>query len=420
MDPPGYDDGYDDGAGPPSWPTGDGYVLAVPAPLWGGWRSPHQPWRFRRRRPRLGALAGLARHSTRIGTLRSRRSGAAFPVFAASAGGRRWGLVTRPRRELEAEVHEIVAVRPAEELEFGLRPSPEPIPPLAPPAARPGTTADGWRLRLPHQGVHSILSRLRPDDLAKLAGGTLPADPAPTVVRSVARLAARSRRRGSLRSRRTGQRMELFEAPGYSLLVRPAGEMEGEILAVRPTGAAFEGETGGTKKASTTGGAPIKIKLNWLPPCRFDQKCTAGAGNRVYIVVQGRTPLKVGSTTQDADRRMSDYRGCTNLLSIPPRNMTFYLADVQAPANFDLTKVESLVIRLLNRLPRLGLTNTNLTTPRKVDAGRVEIQHTGAIPPFMRYPFTKRTEATTATHVQQGGGWTTTIEPDAVFETPWG
>jgi hypothetical protein len=340
LDPPGFgaglDDGYDDDAAPPSWPTDDGYVLAVPATLWGGWRAPYQPWRFRRRRPRLGALGGLARRSTRIGTLRSRRSGAAFPVFGATAGGRRWGLVTRPRRELEAEVHEIVAVRPAEELEFGVRPSPEPIPALPAPPARPGTTADGWRLRLPHQGLHSILSRLRPDDLAKLAGGSLPADPAPTVVRSVARLTAQSRRRGSLRSRRTGQRMELFEAPGYSLLVRPAGEMQGEIVAVRAEGESEIVRPNDREERKSFAGSKFRVRgaravIDWqekrpLADLMGDTK----AGAVVYVITrkQGGRPVYVGQSGNFSREWGSRFRILT-VLNAPLQDYYIYLGTVK-------------------------------------------------------------------------------------------
>jgi hypothetical protein len=366
-------------------------------------------------------LAGLARRSTRIGTLRSRRSGAAFPVFAASAGGRRWGLVTRPRRELEAEVHEIVAVRPAEELEFGFRPSPEPIPPLAPPAARPGTTADGWRLRLPHQGLHSILSRLRPDDLARLAGGSLPADPAPTVVRSVARLTAQSKRRGSLRSRRTGQRMELFEAPGYSLLVRPAGEMQGEIVAIQPQAGGWEGETGGATKP-TAPKNPLRVTITWNTACTFDKPCPATVKDGVYIVLDMAQPLKVGKTQQDTTKRMAGYRFCSNLFGKDPRKMYFVTGNVTGALSLD--EVESLMMRLVNRLPRRSLRNTRDAKPRPVPSRGVEIRHTGVVPDLLKQPFARAgTASDVASNVQdpnKPSDWITTIFPGATFETPWG
>jgi hypothetical protein len=450
MDPPGYgagfDDGYDDG-GPPSWPTDDGYVLAVPAPLWGGWRGPHQPWRFRRRRPRLGVLAGLARRSTRIGTLRSRRSGAAFPVFAASAGGRRWGLVTRPRRELEAEVHEIVAVRPAEELEFGVRPSPEPIPALPAPPARPGTTADGWQLRLPHQGLHSILSRLRPGDLAKLAGGSLPADPAPTVVRSVARLTAQSKRRGSLRSRRTGQRMELFEAPGYSLLVRPAGEMQGEILAVRPQGELeliSPNDAAATRSGQRVRGARAEVK--WAPaqllvryrhPGGKSAKPETFAG--VYIIAKDNLPVYVGQTA-DFVKEWAPRFHILGVFGSPEETYTVHVGKVSALPEQQVKALNSPTLTAFDKNPdpRLlrqdveqvllrYLANSDLPARRNQQSTNaimsapagIELRHTGAVPTFLQRPL--KEARSTATHARSGSGeWITNVQRNTQFEVPWG
>ncbi|HLL81070.1 MAG TPA: hypothetical protein VK420_00410, partial [Longimicrobium sp.] len=61
-------------------------------------------------RTSMGRLAGLARGARRIGTLRNRRSGKGYPVFAGQAGGRRYGIVTKPAKGRRGG--DIVAVRP--------------------------------------------------------------------------------------------------------------------------------------------------------------------------------------------------------------------------------------------------------------------------------------------------------------------
>jgi|GEM_PF-7040820 len=98
------------------------------------------------------------------------------------------------------------------------------------------TTSDGYTLRLPHASLHTILSRMQPDDLRRLTGGTLADDPAPRIVRAVGRLARHARR--SPEPGAAGGRLPVFSAPGYRMLVRPLGRREGEILLVAP------GETG--------------------------------------------------------------------------------------------------------------------------------------------------------------------------------
>ena len=430
----GADDGAfaaDDGPGPGPgrWTSDDGYVLALPAPVWGGYPR----WRMRRRFPRPALLAGLAPRARRMGTLRGLRSGAAFPVFAAHAGGRRWGLVTRLRRELEAEVHEIVAVRPVEELHRALAASPEPIPDLPAPPARPGMTADGWKLRLPHRGLHSILSRLRPSDLSAMAGGPLPADPAPTVVRSVARMAAQARRRGSLRDRRSGKRMELFETPGYSLLVNPVGEMQGEIVAVRPETDVLERMVGKGPKSSSPQ-APIgpaekvEITINWVGHCGLGENCP-GSGNRQRIYVITRVmgskhkPLMVGMTQEnDIKDRMLGYVHCARSLGQNADRFVAHVGEVTVVrGRMRLLDVESLVMRLLNNLHQ-NVRNVSMASRASVGLRLIEITHTGAVPPFLQIPgFSDKKRLTGATaHTGSGSLWKTVIEPNVVFETPWG
>jgi hypothetical protein len=137
--------------------------------------------------------------------------------------------------------------------------------------AGPGVAPGGYRLRLPHAGVHSILSRLQPDQLRGLAGGDLPADPAAAVVRGVARIARRARWGWRFRPRSGGPALEVFQAPGYKLLVRPTGPAEGEILLVRPDVA--EAEVEGETERSLAG------TMTWWGPFTF-----AKAGQKGVLV----------------------------------------------------------------------------------------------------------------------------------------
>jgi hypothetical protein len=91
----------------PSYITRDGYALKIPR-WWLDRLRARLPWPDPR--TSMHRLAGLARGARRIGTLRSRRSGKGYPVFAGQAGGRRFGIVTKPARGRRGG--DIVAVRP--------------------------------------------------------------------------------------------------------------------------------------------------------------------------------------------------------------------------------------------------------------------------------------------------------------------
>jgi hypothetical protein len=93
---------------------------------------------------------------------------------------------------------------------------------------RPGRR---MRLRLSHRGLHSVLGRMQPRHLRRLAGGTLRADPAPAVTRGIARIARRAR--WLRRFRPAGDVvLDVWAAPGYRILVRRDGELDGEIVDV--------------------------------------------------------------------------------------------------------------------------------------------------------------------------------------------
>lgn len=92
------------------------------------------------------------------------------------------------------------------------------------------TTRDGYTLQLPHESLHTILSRLRPEQLRGITGGPLAGDPGPLLTRAVGRVAQAARRTPET----LGGTLPVFSAPGFRLLVRPRGRTQGEILMVRP------------------------------------------------------------------------------------------------------------------------------------------------------------------------------------------
>ncbi|CAA9319648.1 MAG: hypothetical protein AVDCRST_MAG89-1588, partial [uncultured Gemmatimonadetes bacterium] len=295
----------------------------------------------------------------------------------------------------------------------------------------------------------SILSRLRPDDLAKLAGGRLPADPAPTVVRSVARLTAQSKRRGSLRSRRTGQRMELFEAPGYSLLVRPAGEMQGEIVAVRPEG---EGELVRSrdpeervgKDRSRVRGA--RATIQWAAPVPLNT-ATGQKKAGVYIVVERSSgaPFYLAQSG-GIGGEWSPRLHILHVFGVPTENFDIYIGTISAAKGLTVkdTKsrspkwtasafkvgdrddekllrqdVEQVLLRYFENSSLPVQKNQQAKKPIMSAPAGIEVRHTGLVPKFLQRPLTKATS--TAKHVPgKPGEWITTVQHDTQFEVPWG
>lgn len=199
-------DGWDE---PPLWLLRGGGGFRFPRPAGSPWRGRPAPHRSRGGMPRRGRAREME-----IGALQPEREGEGeaemFPMHASpyAAPGS-----LRPRSTL------------------GMR-------------GRKAARRIGWRLRLPHGALHTILARLRPEQLRGLAGGHLPADPAPAVTAAVGAIARRARPAGRLSGG-----FAVFATPGWRLLVRPVGELEGEIVSLRPAEA--EGETGpaGGRKA---------------------------------------------------------------------------------------------------------------------------------------------------------------------------
>lgn len=171
------------------------------------------------------------------------------------------------------------------------------------------TTRDGITLRLPHASLHTILSRLEPDALRRLAGGALAGDPGARVHRAVGRLAGAARATGQ-----TAGALPVFAAPGYRLLVRPKGPAEGEILLVRTVGGAEEEIYGRSdpkafrqknhRKYRVRG---ARVTIDWSPDAymigrrgtrtglvSLPAQRPVGGGGGVYVVVNGNRPVYVG------------------------------------------------------------------------------------------------------------------------------
>jgi hypothetical protein len=292
----GGDDGYggwDAGGGYGAYGAGDGgwddsadlYAADV-AVYPGPWLPPYV-WARWRRRPWFPRLQGMLRRARPAGALRHPRTGARYPVFRGRMGGRSWRVVTRPRgmrfevMGMEAETgpedEPLAMDGGADSIDDGWAPSAPAVTDDDGDCGGDGNGGGGYRLRLPHAGLHAILGRLRPEQLRGLAGGSLPADPAAAVARGVGRVARRARRMGRFPSR-GGPRLDVFGTRGYRLLVRPTGEMEGEILAVTPVRGELEEES--RKHRSIQG------TMTWYGPYRFVPR-----GPDVLTTIPGGPPL---------------------------------------------------------------------------------------------------------------------------------
>ncbi|HEX2094544.1 MAG TPA: hypothetical protein VHG28_19220 [Longimicrobiaceae bacterium] len=375
-EPDPYDDDRDDADGPPTWSTLDGDLLTLSIPLWVGWRRRYRrpplpeprPWPPRRPRPwpraplrdRLDRLGRLVSGARRIGTLRVRRTGERFPLYGARIGARSWRIVARPRGGMSRE---IVAMRPAEEMEafplgassgememeaFPLNASPREDDPGT---GAPGTTRDGYRLRLPHAGVHTIMARLQPDQLRDLAGGDLPADPAPALVSSLARVARRARKEGTLRSRRSGQRLSVFRAPGYRILARPRAAREAEILLVKPIEGEEElvGPRDPMERKSVGGGKArqryrirgARVTIQWQPAKRLADLVGKKSGfSGVYVVVRPDGKLYVGESG-NFDKEWGDRFNLLQVFGVPLENFQIYLGTLTADPDLMVKKFGS-------------------------------------------------------------------------------
>lgn len=419
-------DGWDE---PPLWPVLGGGWFRLPRPVWGRWRG----------RPRLHrSLGGLLRRARQVGTLRHRGTGERFPVYRARMAKKSWRVVGRPRgRSGEME---IVALQPEREA-FPVSASPfvrpsrhggSPryggprygggvhygAPRYGGPARRgprfggglcwgvPRSVARRWRLRLPHRGLHTVLSRLQPEQLRALAGGDLPPDPAPAVVRAVAALARRARPAGRLSGGFT-----VFATPGWRMLVRPLGELQGEIVALRPV----EGEVyrpGDPKGKTSIGGKSTyvrgsQVSLEWSGPFMMTRpkgsidtvlvdgttkKAVSENRPGIYVATRGGKPVYVGQATQLAKRWAGRCRIFGELdLAVDLSDYRVWLGAITASnqpkkgpegLGWLLNDLEHVVIR---RMLRDGhaLTNRTSFSPIVAAPQGIRIANNGKVPPFL-------------------------------------
>ncbi|HLL81069.1 MAG TPA: hypothetical protein VK420_00405 [Longimicrobium sp.] len=162
------------------------------------------------------------------------------------------------------------------------------------------TTRDGYTLELPHDSLHTILSRLRPEQLRGITGGPLSGDPGPRLAQAVGRVAQAARRTPET----LGGALPVFSAPGFRLLVRPRGPTQGEILMVRPEGEADSelhpvGSAGATRPFGSGAarrnlrvrGARVTIAWKMLPVAHAKSLGVRDANATVYILAK-RTPVQ--------------------------------------------------------------------------------------------------------------------------------
>ena len=319
----GWDDGAADGGFDGGWGGGyavdaepidggaiyDGPIYGIyGGGLYGGPWLPPRVWYRWRRRPWFPRFHGMLRRARPAGVLRHRRTGARYPVYRGRMGGRGWRIVTRPvgsgfRGGREGGVRrEVIAM----EAETGVEGEAFPIGGGAPSAAAPPSPPINgpWRLRLPHASLHGILGRMPPEQLRRMGGGRIPVDPAATVVRRVGRAARRARRLGRFRTRHGVSMLDVFAAPGMRLLVRPLGEMEGEIVAVAPV----EGEEevipnraqGYRRTVPGVGTFRVRgahVTIDWSSPVPLAgvRSVRAPAGS-VYVLLANNRPIYVGQS----------------------------------------------------------------------------------------------------------------------------
>lgn len=418
----GADDGF--GGGPADgYAAGgfdaydDGYAVD-PVRVYGGPWLPPRIWARWRRRPWFPRFYGMLRRARPAGVLRHRSTGARYPVFRGRFGGRGWRVVTRPRGGMRFEVVGLEAETGfGNEAETGVGNEAEAESEmLALPGAGASTSTGyaptdltsrpggGYRLRLPHQGVHTILARLRPEQLRALTGGGLPADPAAAVARGVGRIARRARRMGRLRNRRGGPSLDVFGTPGFRLLVRPTGEMEGEILAVTPV----EGEVTRSVNANVTWHGPYKFtRKGVLKPTQKGQTVPNLNTSGVYLVEkQGKKNPNAAYVGQadDFKKRLGTREEHMRQLAASTRRHRVYLGIPSGPQSglddVEHATVRSVVRGLANAGPNADatrkaaprkdkrVTNERPHAPFKVGPGGLNVTHAAApgqsIPGYLR------------------------------------
>jgi hypothetical protein len=377
--------GWDDG-----W---DAAYAMDPVPLYGGPWLPPRVWSRWRGRPWFPGLYGMLRGARPAGTLRHRRTGARYPVYRGRMGGRGWRVVTRPSGRGGGRGgggrggmrHEVIGLEAETGMGMEMEGEAFPLGGGAPSAAAPppAPVNGPWRLRLPHAALHGILGRMAPGQLRTLGGGRIPADPSGVVVRRLGRAARRARRLGRFRTGRGGSPLDVFAAPGMRLLVRPVGEMEGEIVAVAPV--EDEDETvyrdRQTGYRRTIAGKQYRVRgaivqVNWSAAVPLSRVYTLKPpASAVYVLLKNGKPVYVGETASWGTR----WRARLDTLSefgVSPSPYTVAVGSItwkgpgSAPAA-DLLRNDTEAI-LIRGLSRAGLRMNNRTSDAMILAPRGE------------------------------------------------
>lgn len=273
------------------------------------------------------------------------------------------------------------------------------------------TTRDGYRLRLRHAGLHRILSRLRPEQLRPLTGDAPGADPAPRLVRTLSDLTARARRVGALRTP-SGERLPVFAAPGYRMLVHSRGGPTGEILLVRPAGEEGEEEASASQGLwrTLTWGGPVPLSRLSLPSgmrpadggIYIVEIRKSLAGSRGTARFKDWAPIYVGKADTFLSR-LGTRREVLRQMGLPLGRYQIWLGKAQAAR--DLHAMEHAVVRAIinyayppdpKRLrersafqagtagrPIPPLTNLTPKEPFRLSGGPMRIVHSGSPPPYL-------------------------------------
>lgn len=362
-----------------------------------------------------------------------------WPVYLGRGGGRSRRGVGRPRGRGRGRELEIVALHPelaGEEELFPINAAPHAArafvhaPSSRGVRARKAARELGWRLRLPHAALHTILARLRPEQLRALAGGRLSADPSAAVVGAVGALARRARPAARLAGGFT-----VFATPGWRLLVRPLGELQGEIVSVRPVeGESQEGETPGggpgagrprpptpaaktPSKATKTPSRTVKITFEWLMGCTLSQSCPEHR-NGYYVIYNPKgKPVYAGHMT-DFRRLMSVYAEYARVFE---RDLAQYAVYFAQALGLSHDTLERYVIRSILTLAG-SVQNVEGIEPHVLDSRRIVVTHVGKsafIPGFLKVT-RSRTDRNgrRIDHVWNGTTAVTTITAGAEYELP--
>ncbi|HEU0302635.1 MAG TPA: GIY-YIG nuclease family protein, partial [Longimicrobium sp.] len=225
------------------------------------------------------------------------------------------------------------------------------------------------------------------------------------VAHGVGRIARRARRLGRFRAR-GGPRLDVFATRGFRLLVRPTGEMEGEIVAVTPVAGEMEEEVR-SLTASLTWYGPFRFAASAkdvLSPITRGAKVPGLSTGGIYLFEKlggkGWEPVYVGKA-DDFAKRLGTRREYLRQLGVALGRYRVYLG-IPATAGTSLHALEHAVVRSVLR----GANKAGAAADTDPDAAR-------------RIPFTPLRNLTPRVAFQVGaGGLSVTHAPAAGHAIP--